>query len=465
MSLRNALLAAFLVALAPAARAQEPAPSTPEGDATGWHTVKSGETLEGITAHYLGSPRFWRENHRLNPQLADPHRLRPGERIRVVVARRLPPRTAKIELLEKRVDDKPEPMPWTPARAGDLLKERDGVRTFALSSARLAFDDGSRLVLTEDSLVFLRRMEAVPASRIGERGQAIEILEGRADLEARPPRGARPSRIEILMGGTVARPVPGPSGVAQARARKKKEGEALVMVFEGRSDVASAGSTVEVPRGMGTRVPPGEPPKPPEKLLPAPRLAGPADGESLSFANPRLSWEAVPGAPSYTVELCRDEACGALVASAPRVEATEWTPDALPAGQLFWRVTATAGSGLDGYPSAPRALEIASDRVDREPPAVVAWLRGSGSVAVSGDVEVGESGVLLLDARDDLSGIASVRYRWNRGAWEVDGGRGLRPPEPGRPALLEFQAFDRAGLGSPVLSATVVAAPSGAGAP
>ena len=153
------------------------------------YCYEPGETLEGITTQYLGSPDAWRENWRLNPDVADPHRLSPGQRIRVILSRR----TAEITAISKDVHEKPYPEPWIPANVGDRLKERDGVRTKAASSAELAFQDGSMLRIGEESVVFLRdtgsRLEGVSRN-------SLEIRQGQADVESRPT-SALPSDIEM----------------------------------------------------------------------------------------------------------------------------------------------------------------------------------------------------------------------------------------------------------------------------
>ena len=51
------MLAALALVLAVAQDA--PAADAPS---VGWHEVQPGETLEGITAHYLGTSERWREN-------------------------------------------------------------------------------------------------------------------------------------------------------------------------------------------------------------------------------------------------------------------------------------------------------------------------------------------------------------------------------------------------------------------
>ena len=81
-----ALLAVLLLTAfaASAQTSEQPAPRT--GDTVAYYIVRPGDTLIGITNHYLGSSSLWTENFRLNPQIRDPKHLKPGSRIRVIVS-------------------------------------------------------------------------------------------------------------------------------------------------------------------------------------------------------------------------------------------------------------------------------------------------------------------------------------------------------------------------------------------
>ena len=314
-------------------------------DTVGWHVVKPGETLEKITARYLGTSRAWQENWKLNPEVKNPHMLVPGQRIRVIIARTLPAQSALVQKVARRVEKKPEPEPWTRANPGDRLVERDGVHTFEASSAELRFDDDTLLTLTEKSLVFLRATKPVSPER--DRS-AIEIVEGHADLE-KPAQAKKAHDIEIVVGGTVAK-----ANDTAAKARFRNAGKAAqVMSYRGATAVASAGAEVKVPSGMGVSVPEGEKPPAPEKLLGAPSI----EARDVSVPRPSLRWAALPGASSYTVEVCRDRGCAEMIARTTNVGSLAWRPqDALPAGALFYRITGRSGSGLDGYPAVAPLL-------------------------------------------------------------------------------------------------------------
>ena len=217
------------------------------------------------------------------------------------------------------------------------------------------------------------------------------------------------------------------------------------MVYGGSSQVEAGGATVDVPRGMGTVVPEGGAPSPPEKLLPAPATSSPGRRERFGYSNPRFVWRPVSGAATYTVEVCLDPRCGRLVARETGMAQTNWQPERLPVGELYWRVTAVSASGLDGYASRALPLTVTSPAPDLEPPVVVAALAGAGHMADDGAFVLGRGAAIRLEGRDDASGIAEVRYRWGESSWRLWRGRDLALPDGLAEARLEIEATDRLG--------------------
>ncbi len=408
----NRPFAALLLTLllAPAgllAQSRPAAPPLPPPERTGWHTVRPGETLEGIAAQFLGSSDRWPEIHRLNPDIRDPHWIEPGRRIRIPSTESTLP-AARLSRLSRQVEDEPSPIPWQSAQEGDMLIERDGVRTHQRSSAEMQFLDGAKLTLTEDSLVFLHR---AGTTLRGTPKKSIEIIQGQADLDARAASASLPSpEVEIVLGNTHATSRPDGAGAARTRARKAEEGGAKLMAYGGQSEVEAGGAKVQVPHGMGTSVAPQGPPSPPEPLLPAPVLTAPEPDGRRACDDPPLSWQPVPAAASYIVEVCRDPACGALVDRHLGETATQWRPVALPVGELYWRVTARSRSGLDGYPSEAVRLAITSDQPgSQETPAAGALQAGGPQVRVGDRLFVPPMAQIEVVAEGTAAGTAPWR--------------------------------------------------------
>lgn len=383
-------LAASAGAAAPPADAPASAATVDKSDwEDGWHVVRPGDTLEGLAERYLGSHELWRELHLLNPLVKDPDLLYPGQRLRIFLERPTAKLSAQIMAVARDVRELPTPVPWRPASAGDVLLERDALRTAKAASARLRFDDGATVTLSEDSLVFIRRQTAATSPLPKKE---IEIQLGQIDVESAPlgasgsPGAAEatrasggnsrgPDAIEVVVAGARSLATAEHGQPAATRSRRGTDQSAQFMVFAGKSTVSAGGASIEVAAGSGTSVAPQSRPGPVEALLPAPADPRPAYGEEIEQATPQFSWTPVPGADHYTVEVCLDPACGALVVRAPASTVGALQLDVaggLPAGELFWRVTAVAASGLDGYPTAAiRVLAVESVR----PPAPVLALR------------------------------------------------------------------------------------------
>ncbi|MCM2314453.1 MAG: FecR domain-containing protein [Thermoanaerobaculia bacterium] len=353
----RATILTILGLLAATAVLAQSAPQARPGDTVAWHVVKPGETLSSITGHYLGDSTFWPENHRLNPGVKDPNKLTPGQRVLVITAREIAARRAKVDQLSRKVEKKLQQESWLSAKVGDQLVEREGLRTYESSSAQLGLDDGSRLQMTENSIVFLREYKA--SLRKVDRSQ-IEVIEGGVDLALTPAKTRAKRDVEILIGDVRARPK-ATDATSESRARKDQATKsAKLMVYSGATEVEAGGVKLQVPKGMGTSVTEGAAPSAPEKLLAAPALVAPA--QSAETRGPtELGWSPVANAQSYVVEICRDPACAQLVTRQTGIEGTTASMASLPIGNLHWRVTARSKAGLDGYPSKTR--ELASVRV------------------------------------------------------------------------------------------------------
>lgn len=335
-----------------AALAQEPDRS---GWEAGYHIVRPGDTLESLAERFLGDSELWHELHKLNPQITDPHRIFPGQRIKVFHEPPTRQPTAQIEAISKRVEERPQPVNWRPAGEADLLLERDSLRTFGGGSARLKFDDGGTVTLTEDSLIFIRR-QTPPAAQTRAKKE-IEVLVGQAEL-ASSANAVRSSDVEVVVGSTKARGVAAADRPLRTRARRTESEAAQIMQYEGETTVAAGGAEVALPAGTGTTVVARQAPGPVEALLPAPQLIAPAERAELERGDAIVRWAPVAGATSYIVETCADAACGALVERVDGATATDLKLTETAGGDTFFRVTAVSPSGLDGFPSEARSFSF-----------------------------------------------------------------------------------------------------------
>ncbi len=320
---------------------------------SGEYVVQQGDTLESISQKFLGASSRWGELMAANPAVTNPHFIKPGSKIRIT-AQTINAKRATIQQVFRQVEQMPFPRPWTPASVGGVLQPRDGVRTFEKSSSELEFDNDTRMVVSEDSVVFLREVPQTPenVSR-----KAIEIRAGQADLDVRQAATGQ-NTVEFHIGGTQGTARPGGAGKGASRARRTDDGGSRIMVFDGEGEVTAAGRTLAVPSGMGIAVTADGRTNGPEALMQAPRPLTPNESQTFDFSNPTFDWEPVRGASSYTVEVCRDPACGQLVDRSVGVRMTRWTPRVLPIGSLYWRVSAVSASGLDSFISAAQKFTI-----------------------------------------------------------------------------------------------------------
>jgi hypothetical protein len=322
---------------------------------SGNYVVQTGDTLESISQKFLGAAARWHELLAANPDITNPHFITPGSSIRIVPGQSINAKHATIQQVFRQVEQMPFPRPWTPASVGGVLQERDGVRTFEKSSSELKFDNDSRMIVSEESVVFLR--EATPAPENVSR-KAIEIRAGQADLDVKQGTNGVKNDIEFHIGDTKGATRPGPAGRGASRARRSGDGGSRIMVYDGEGEVTAGGKTVALPPGTGIAVAPDGRTSGPEKLMAAPKPISPNERQTFDFSNPTFDWDPTPGATSYTVEVCRDPDCGQLVDRAAGIRMTRWTPRVLPIGVMYWRVSASSASGLDSFVSAALKFTI-----------------------------------------------------------------------------------------------------------
>lgn len=233
-----------------------------------------------------------------------------------------------------------------PVARGATLDPETWVATGAGSTAWIGLADGSRLRLSENSLLFVGRLHLDDKL---ERVVKLQLVSG--DLEAHVRSGGDSAVFDIdTRFGT--------AGVRGTRFRLSVgEGGTRLETLEGAVVLAAADSKPEVTisKGQGASLAAGEVGSPaalpgvPEPTAP---LQGPLKGDGA------LVWQSVAGAKGYLVQLSRDAEFTYDVRSFESAETRIAVDAAVEAGKWYWRVAAVGGAGLEGPTSKVYAFDL-----------------------------------------------------------------------------------------------------------
>lgn len=379
-------------------------------DTTITHTVKSGDTMNSITREYLGTDILWKENWKLNPQVKNPHLLTIGQKLTVIKERIIPAEKATMRKIINNVEKKLIVGDWLQAQTGDNLQQQEGVRTLEASSTVLEFNETSSLKILEFSQVFLKSRKT---SLSGTDSSTIEIIEGDAELKWEP-LNIKNSEIEIISGQTKLIPESANGKVTSIRTGIAENGNSVVSVYEGKSNIQSAGTQVSVPKGMGVSVKQGEKPPKPKPLLKSPVVDTNLINQSYAYSNPILMWQKVELAKNYLVEICYDKNCSQifeqLKTESDHVQLSK-VPDS---GDYYWRVAAVSQDDLVGFKSKPIALNITQAKADVTGPAIAINVIGKQQENTDSLIIAANAKIKIL-ALDNQSGFDKIYYKWNQG--------------------------------------------------
>lgn len=310
------------------------------------YTVRPGDNLWDLAAHYCGSVTFAsklaRHNGISSPEALE---LQPGKRVLFPVQWLVKqPVSARLIFVTGVVSVERGTDQRTPAVEGGEITMNDALVT-ADGHATVAFADRTELVVGPDSRVFFDLMTAYSDT-------------GMVDTKLRLVRGRVDSRVQRSTGPGSDYRINTPLGVAavrgtrfRVRSRMDEARGALMFneTIEGEvavDDDASQSSAL-VQAGFGVVA--DAQPQPPqlEQLLPPP----PMQGVGLAAATDRLEWSPVPGAAAYLVRVYgggdrRRPFSQSLVTH------SWYGLSALTPGQYGFGVRAVSVSGLEGLEAA-----------------------------------------------------------------------------------------------------------------
>lgn len=379
-------------------------------DTTIKHIVKSGETLHSITRSYLGTDILWKENWKLNPHVQNPHVLTIGEELTIIQQREIPAEKATMLEVINKVERKKNTGDWLQASKGDQLIQKEGVRTFNKSSVLLKLNDASQFKILEFSQVFLQSRETTLR---GTDSATIEIIKGDAELHW-DNIDVKKSEISIVSGSTTLQPSTQKGKTTALRTGVLENGNSVISVYEGDSQVESAGQTVAISQGMGMKVRKGQAPPKPTPLLKAPRLS--VLDQSFNYSNPILSWGLTKNAVKYVLEVCTDINCDQVMMQKHTTTNATKLSDFKQSGQFYWRVAGIDKDDIVGFRSEPQSLIITSDTEDLVGPVVALDVLGLKQV-IDGIMVIAAQAEFNIISQDKQAGVKSVQYRWNDGNW------------------------------------------------
>lgn len=309
------------------------------------YTVRPGDNPWNIGQRYLKNPADALRLAKLN-RIPDTHRMRPGTSLRIPTRwLRLQPLGARLVAVNGEVRIVSDAGVARAAGVGDLVPMGSVLRSGAQSTAKIEFDDGSRVLvrqLTELRLVRTQWRVLADSSLV-----ELNLLRGALENAIRPQDRAA-SRFEISSPAAVA-------SVRGTEFRVSADGQQTwTEVLEGAVAVANPAGQTDAVAGTGSFTQAGRPPGPPVRLLAAPDLAAlPARLERLP-----LDWPLPPvaGAVRYRTQISPDARFDVIVSDEVAVQPRARSLDIADSSYVL-RVRAIDVNGLEGL-SAERALEV-----------------------------------------------------------------------------------------------------------
>ncbi|MCP4598301.1 FecR domain-containing protein [Neptuniibacter sp.] len=311
--------------------------------------MRSGESVWSIAHELLTDWRDWQTIERLNGVTND-RRMSPGTILKI-------PRslineyqsdiqildvagTVTAEVLMKDGSVKAH----LPLSRNQSLGQGDLLRTAEQSTVLLGFDDGTRVLILENSILKVER-----ATVVGNKRKVVDIKvfleQGEAEVRANPSKVPGSNFL-----------IDTPVAFATTRGttyRVRAQGDQTAAeVTQGLIGVGNNLGSTGVRQGFGTLTKKDEPPMKPKKLLQAPGL--PDLSATIRYLPGRLSWDRLDGAVHYRSQISPDKAFTSIiydkVSSHPKMGLPATLQD-----QSYWlRVSAVSDEGLQGFASTAK---------------------------------------------------------------------------------------------------------------
>lgn len=395
-----------------------------EATEQGARLFAAAEIEEGLRLYRAGvaerKASRWEEAERLAGEAS----LAAGEALRLAGLGRDATAEARLSDRAGWVEGRtPRDLVWSERALNAVLVEAEKVRTLSRSSAQITFRDDSRLRLSANSQAVIQRMRVDPLSRREE--AKVSLVEG--DLYALLNANGERRSFEVEV----------PEVRTEVESRnfwvgRDAGGAKFTNYDDGTVNVAANGATVSLGRNEGTVVRTGRAPSGKIGVLPAPELQAPDDDGEAFGGQAELTWQPLPDATGYWLELAHDPGFGRMAASRWGLKEGGFATGPLEIGAYYWRVAALDKFGLPGERSKARRFQV---RVDQAPP----------YLAVREPAEQATVRAVPLRVRGESEPGVKVLLNGAAIAVGADGGFDAEiRPEPGDHAL-RLEAVDGAG--------------------
>lgn len=311
------------------------------------HTVRAGDTLEGLANAYLDNPRQWPLLQQRN-KVADPRRLQPGSTVWIPV-RLQPQASAQVEFVQGNATAQAPQSDAQPLAQGARLEEGTRLQVGPDSFVAVRLADGTLVRVQPQSDLQLRQLRR--RGRAGSIQSVMEMRAGSVESSVTPSTDAL-RRFEIRTPRAVTSVRGTEFGVALAAS-----GQATASVLEGSVAVQSRAENAPQPgadatllaRGQGLSVAPDGTLGAPRPLLAPPDLSTvPAQLHDLGLL--AITLPVTPGASAYVAQVARDAAMTQVLRSGRFADGQlRWA--ALDDGSYHLAVRAVDEAGIAGQPA------------------------------------------------------------------------------------------------------------------
>lgn len=239
---------------------------------------------------------------------------------------------------------------WQPARSRVTLYAGDYVKTARGASSEVMFQDGTVVTVRPDTVILVDRSRSLLGFG-GERSVALEY--GWVNLSTAQGR----SKVRTPSASALVREE------SQALVAYDEESQVgRFATYQGNMEVSTDDGRTEQVAELQQVTQQGRTLSKPRPLPEIPVLAGPPDGEVFVLDSGRLelTWEAVPGAARYALQVSRSQHFVDNIIDVDNRDNLKATLGLRAEGSFMWRVAALGDEGVMGPWSTPRGFRVAA---------------------------------------------------------------------------------------------------------